>query len=298
MKFGSVPDPTKVDFTLPGDHPDTTKILKAEGGGGLTEVFVGCAKWNKQDLKKFYPRGIKDELAYYSSQFNSIELNATFYNNYGPDQIEKWKEKVPEDFKFFPKVSRFISHIKRLNNVEMEVETCCDNTRSFGKKLGMAFLQLHDNFGPKNKERLEVFMDQWHQDIPLAVELRNTDWFNDAEEAAWIYSLFEKYKIANIVTDTAGRRDLLHMRLTSPVAFVRYVGANHESDYARLDDWIDRIRLWKDLGLEKLYFFVHQNLEQASPYLSAYFIKKFNAEFDTTLQLPTLGEELQGELKF
>lgn len=297
MKFGSVENPELVDFTLPEDHPGTAGILKKEGGPGLSEVYVGCAKWNKQDLKKFYPRGTKDELAYYSQQFNSIELNATFYNNYRPEQINKWTDKVPDHFRFFPKVHNYISHIKRLNNVEMQVEEYCNNARSFGDKLGMVFLQLHDNFGPKNKDRLEVFMDLWHKDLPLAVELRNTDWFNDQEESEWVYSLFEKYDVANIVTDTAGRRDLLHMRLTSPVAFVRYVGANHESDYARLDDWIERLKTWKDMGLEKLYFFVHQNLEKASPYLSAYFIERFNKEFGTDLQPPVLGEE-QGELKF
>lgn len=298
MKFGGVPDPAKVDFTLPEDHPGTSKVLNAKGGNGLSEVYVGCAKWNKQDLKSFYPRGTKDELAYYSSQFNSIELNATFYNNYGPDQIEKWNEKVPEGFKFFPKVSRYISHIKRLNNVEPYVEEFCGNVRTFGDHLGMAFLQLHDNFGPKNKDRLEAFMHAWVPDIPLAVELRNTEWFNSSDEADWIYQLFENHNIANIVTDTAGRRDLLHMRLTSPVAFVRYVGANHESDYARLDDWVERLKLWKDQGLEKLYFFVHQNLEKASPYLSAYFIEKFNKEFGTDLALPALPENNKQEVLF
>lgn len=291
MKFGNVADPSEVDFTLPDDHPGTARILKEQGGKGLSEIYVGCAKWNKQDLKAFYPRGTKDELAYYAGQFNSIELNATFYNNYGPDQIRKWTEKVPEHFRFFPKVHNYISHIKRLGNVEPQVEEFCNNVRSFEDRLGMAFLQLHDNFGPKNKERLEVFMNLWHRDIPLAVELRNTGWFNEPDEAEWVYALFERYHAANIITDTAGRRDLLHMRLTSPVAFVRYVGANHESDYERLDDWIRRLKQWKEQGLEKLYFFVHQNLEKASPYLSEYFIQKFNQHFGTALTPPELPEE-------
>lgn len=291
MKFGGVQNPGEIDFKLPEDHPATSKVLQEKGGKGLTEIYVGCAKWNKQDLKKFYPRGTKDELAYYSHQFNSIELNATFYNNYGPEQIRKWTEKVPEDFKFFPKVSRYISHIKRLNNVGVYVNEFCSNVSAFEKHLGMAFLQVHDNFSPKNKDRIAGFMDVWSWDIPLAVELRNTEWFNDAEEAGWLYSLFEKYQVANIITDTAGRRDLLHMRLTSPVAFVRYVGANHQSDYSRLDDWLDRIVEWKDQGLEKLYFFIHQNLEQASPYLSYYFIDKFNSRFGASLGLPELPEE-------
>lgn len=297
MKFGSVENPESVDFTLPKDHPDTAKVLKQKGGN-LDEIYVGCAKWNKQDLKAFYPKGTKDELAYYSQQFNSIELNATFYNNYGPEQIQKWTEKVPEDFRFFPKVNNYISHIKRLNEIEMPLEEFCNNIRSFEDKLGMAFLQLHDNFGPKNKDRLEQFLKLWHTDLPLAVELRNTAWFNEEGEAEWVYDLFEYYNVTNIIADTAGRRDLLHMRLTSPVAFIRYVGANHESDYQRLDDWIERIKEWKAQGLQKLYFFVHQNLEKASPYLSAYFIENLNKAIGSKLTPPTLPEDLFGEKKF
>lgn len=298
MKFGGVSDPENVDFSLPIDHPGTKKILNKKGGSGLSEIYVGCAKWNKQELKTFYPKGTKDELAYYARQFNSIELNATFYNNYGPDQIQKWNAKVPKGFKFFPKVSRYISHIKRLNNVGMSVDEFCKNVSAFGPHLGMAFLQVHDNFSPKNKDRISEFMDVWSWDVPLAVELRNTDWYNHPETAEWVYDLLEKYEAANIVTDTAGRRDLLHMRLTSPIAFVRYVGANHESDYARLENWVDRIALWQQQGLEKLYFFVHQNLEKESPFLSAYFIEKLNKKLGTKLQLPTLNDGEQASLGF
>ena len=285
MKFGSVDSPELVDFTLPEDHPGTKSIL-GKGSGDLSEVFVGCAKWNKGDLKGFYPRGTKDELGYYSTQFNSIELNATFYNAYRSEQITVWREKTPDGFKFFPKEHQYISHVKRLNNVEMPIEDFCTSARSFEDKLGMAFLQVHNNFGPKNFDRLQTVLEFWPKDIPLAVELRHTDWYNDEAVANELYGLFEEHKVANIVTDTAGRRDLLHMRLTSSVAFIRYVGANHESDYTRLDDWIERIKIWKEQGLEKLYFFVHQNLEKESPLLSAKFIETFNREFGTDMKVP------------
>jgi len=290
MKFGSVDNPQDIDFTLPDDHHDTEKILQQ--GEGLQDVFVGCAKWNRQDLKKFYPRGTKDELAYYASQFNSIELNATFYNHFRTEQIEKWVDKTPEDFKFFPKVHQMISHIKRLNNVEESIEMYVSNIRAFGDKLGMCFLQLHDNFKPANMDRLIKAITYWPGDIPLAVELRNTEWFNDASVANEVYALFEANGISNIVTDTAGRRDLLHMRLTTPHVFVRYVGANHESDYKRLDSWRDRIKSWADQGMEKLYFFVHQNLEKESPVLSAYLISKLNLALGTKLKVP-VGQDQQ-----
>ncbi len=292
MKFGSVENPELVDFSLPEDHPGTEKILAK--GGDLNSIFVGCAKWNRQDLKKFYPRGTKDELAYYSTQFNSIELNATFYNHFSKEQIEKWVAKTPDHFKFFPKVHQMISHIKRLNNVEESIEMYTSNIRAFGRKLGMCFLQLHDNFKPKNFDRLVTAVEYWPKDIPLGIELRNTEWFNEESVANEVYELFENNEVSNIITDTAGRRDLLHMRLTLSNVFVRYVGANHESDYARLDDWLERLKKWSDSGMENLYFFVHQNLEKESPVLSTYLIQKLNKELKTSIPFPSSGTS--GEL--
>jgi uncharacterized protein YecE (DUF72 family) len=285
MKFGSVSNPEEIDFTLPSDHPGTSAVLKK--GKGLKSVFVGCAKWNKADLKGFYPKGTKDELAYYSSQFNAIELNATFYNQFRPEQIRAWYEKVPADFKFFPKVHQVISHVKRLNNVEESVEWYCQNMRHFDDKLGMVFLQLHDNFKPKNMERLDALVKFWPQDIPLSIELRNTEWFNDPETANAVYDLFQKHHITNVIADTAGRRDLLHMRLTTQTAFIRYVGANDPvSDYTRLDDWLKRIEVWIAGGLENLYFFVHQNQEKESPVLAAYFVERLNKITGHSLHIP------------
>ena len=77
MKFGQVEDPSLIDFTIPQDHINTSLVLE-RNKEGLKDIFVGCAKWNKTDLKGFYPKGTKDELTYYATQFNSIEMNATF----------------------------------------------------------------------------------------------------------------------------------------------------------------------------------------------------------------------------
>jgi len=289
MKFGGSENLENIDFKLPEDHPGTSEILRRNESGKALSVYVGCAKWNKQDLKNFYPRGTKDELAYYSNQFNSIELNATFYRMFDHDVIINWREKTPEGFRFFPKVNQSISHIRRLNDVEPLVEEYCDGISNFGEKLGMAFLQMNDNFGYKNFDRLVRFIENFPKAIPLAVELRNTIWFNDKSIASEIYKLFEKHVITNVLDDTAGRRDLLHMRLTTPYTFIRFVGANDpQSDRSRLDDWIGRLKVWVDQGLRDIYFFVHQNVEKESPLLSAYFIERVNKEFGLTIQLPKL----------
>lgn len=291
MKFGSVDNPGEIDFTLPSDHTDTFSILSEHGSGSLKNVYVGCAKWGKKDLKGFYPRGTKDELTYYGKQFNSIELNATHYNQFSEEQIKTWVQKTPDDFKFFPKVHRYITHIKRLKDIEASVADYVSMVHHFGEKLGMVFAQVHDNFGPKNFDRLQSFVEIWPAEIPLAIELRNTEWYNDEVVATRVYQLFEKHNIANIVTDTAGRRDLLHMRLTSPTAFVRYVGANHDTDYSRLNEWVERLKNWKEQGLKNLYFFVHQNIEEASPLLSAHFIEKLNPVLQISLPVPNKVQE-------
>ncbi len=290
MQFGKVESIEGIDLSLPADHPDTAKVL---GGKEFKKfnAFVGCAKWNKQDLKNFYPKGTKDELAYYASQFNSIELNATFYQAYGKEQFEKWYTKTPKGFKFFPKIPQAISHLKRLNNVKTLTDEFCNSVTGLEEKLGMIFLQMHDNFKPKDFERLEKFVTEFPKGTPLAIELRNTEWFNSKEEADRVCKLFKKHNVTNVIVDTAGRRDLLHMRLTSSYAFIRYVGANHESDYTRIDPWVERINKWRKNGLKELYFFVHQNHEVESPLLSAHFITKINKKLGLELHIPKEPEQ-------
>ena len=290
MKFGQVANPAEIDFSLPSDHPSTAVILERNDQSKPLNVYVGCAKWNKTDLKGFYPRGTKDELIYYATQFNSIELNATFYGMPSASQVETWRDKTPDDFRFFPKITQSISHMRRLNNVEQLTEEYCDNVSHFEQKLGMVFLQLHDNFGFKNLDRLVNYIENFPKAIPLAIELRNTSWFNDERISDEVYHLLEQHNITNILVDTAGRRDLLHMRLTTPVAFVRYVGANEpQSDRDRLDEWVDRLKNWVDQGLRDLYFFVHQNMEKESPLLSAHFIEKLNNELAVNLKIPKMA---------
>ncbi|MCT3764168.1 DUF72 domain-containing protein [Elizabethkingia anophelis] len=289
MKFGQVEDPSLIDFSIPKDHISTSLVLE-RNKEGLKDIFVGCAKWNKTDLKGFYPKGTKDELTYYATQFNSIEMNATFYGMPTPDQVTVWKNKTPDSFKFFPKITNTISHFRRLKDVTEPVTQFASAIMNFEEKLGMVFLQLHDNFKPKDFDRLKKFIKDWPVEVPLAIELRNTEWFTDENVFNETCDLFEQHNITNIIVDTAGRRDMMHMRLTTPTAFVRYVGANADSDYTRLDEWIQRIIKWKEEGLRNLYFFVHQNIEKASPLLSAHFIENLNKAIEAELAIPKMAD--------
>lgn len=290
MKFGQVANPSKIDFAIPSDHPKTPKLLKAHASkSDPLEVYVGCAKWNKKDLKNLFPRGVKNELAYYATQFNGIELNATFYRLFPPATFDKWHATAPKDFRFFPKLQQTISHRRRLKDVQEIVKHNVANMSRLRKKLEMTFLQLHSNFGPKDFERVVEFVDNWTYKVPLAIEFRHTDWYNDRKVSTELYHLLEMYGVTNVLVDSAGRRDLMHMRLTTPTAFIRWVGANKpKSDRARLDEWIGRISKWKKAGLRKLYFFVHQNVEKESPALAAYFIERLNKKIGTAVPIPKI----------
>ncbi|GAA4270262.1 DUF72 domain-containing protein [Hyunsoonleella aestuarii] len=286
MKFGSVENPQDIDFTLRKDHPDTKRVLNSVKDDSIPEIYVGCAKWNRTDLKGFYPRGTKDELSYYSLQFNSIELNATFYRIFPAEQFSTWYNKTPEGFKFFPKLNQEISHWKRLKETNAVVDHYLYNASNLKEKLGTVFLQMHSNFAPKDFDRVVNFVESWPKDIPLAIEFRHTNWYNDQAVAEDLFELLKVNNISNVIVDTAGRRDLMHMRLTNAIAFIRFVGTNHKSDYSRLDDWLERIRLWKEQGIKEIDFFIHQNIEKESPLLSEYFIKKINSKLGYTLKIP------------
>lgn len=296
MKFGRVDNPDSIDFSLPEDHPETARILSDKGSGGTPNLYVGCAKWNKKDLKNFYPKGTGDELTYYGSQFNTVELNATFYNTFDPEQIAEWRDKVPERFKFFPKMNRYISHLKWLNGIEEATDDYLDNIVHFKEKLGTIFLQLRGNFKPKFFDRVQSFVEHWPEGIPLAIEFRHPDWFDEDGVADELYDLLEENDVANVLVDTAGRRDLLHMRLTNNEAFIRYVGANHPTDVSRLDEWTRRLQSWNEQGLENIHFFIHQNKEKKSPALAAHFIQQMNNAVGTELSIPATGADEQGNL--
>lgn len=287
MKFGKVDHPELIDFTIPKDHPETEVVLDKAKNEDAFKTFVGCAKWNRQDLKNFYPRGTKDELSYYATQFNAIELNATFYRIFPSETYEKWYDRTPENFKFFPKMTNRVSHLRRMNDKVYEItDRYLEVTSLLKDKLGTIFLQMHSNFGPKNWDRVVRYIEYWPKEFQLAMEFRHPDWFNDEKVADELFHLLQENNITNVLVDTAGRRDIMHMRLTTNEAFIRYVGANHESDYARLVDWTKKLKDWKKKGLNNIHFFVHQNMELESPLLTAYFIDNINKELGTNLIIP------------
>jgi len=283
MDFGKVDDLTNVDLTLPDTHHDTDIILaKLKKKKNKTKVYIGCAKWGRKEwVGKIYPPKTKEKdfLSFYVQKFNSIELNATHYRIFPAATINGWKKSAPPDFKFCPKFFQTISHFKRLKECEEITKAFYKSIKNFGENLGECFLQLPPNFAPKNFEIMKLYLESLPDDIPVSVELRHAGWFSDTKIYDDTFKMMSKLNVGAVMTDTPGRRDLIHMRLTNGTAFIRFVGSNlDKTDFTRVDEWVKRLKKWINPGLEKLYFLIHQPDEQYTPELIAYTIRQFNKQ--------------------
>src|SRR5687768_2200312 len=250
MEFGKInkEELSAIDFNLPADNPETTRILSRQVKLTNSAVYVGCAKWGRKDwIGKIYPPGTKEEdfLPLYAKHFNSIELNATFYKIPSVKQTEEWKSKVGKNFLFTPKISNSISHIHRLKNTEERLGWFLKGIAGFGETLGPVFLMLHPGMGPKSINTIETFIQQIPKEIKLFIELRHEGWFEDPAAFQEVFDMLERNRAGAVITDVAGRRDCVHMRLTTPEAFIRFVGNDlHPTDYTRVDEWVKRISTW------------------------------------------------------
>lgn len=295
MDFGKLPDNEfpLVDFTLPADPELTKKVLGESQNPGKPDVYIGCAKWGRPEWKgMIYPPKTKEAnfLDEYVKHFNSIELNAVFYRMPEKEQILKWREKAEKerlDFKFCPKFTQSITHIKRLKNAAEDTSKYLASISEFGPLLGTSFLQLSDNFGPKNFDILKAYLEDLPQDFDMCVEVRHKEWYSDAVARKDLFDMLYALKKGSAITDASGRRDCLHMELTTPQAFIRFVGNSlHATDFQRIDEWVARIDQWIKNGLKSVYFFLHQHDEKDTPILADYTIKKFNEVCGLSLKRP------------
>ncbi len=296
MEFGKIsPEELEaIEFTLPPERPETSRILSAHKRLEKPSVFVGCAKWGRKDwIGKIYPPGTKEDdfLTLYAKHFNSIELNATFYKIPSVKQTQEWRSKVGKNFLFIPKISNSISHIHRLKNVEERLGWFLAGIEGFGENLGPVFLMLHPNMGPKSLDTIEAFIQSLPKRIKLFVELRHEGWYEQPAVSEAVFNMLERNGAGAVITDVAGRRDCVHMRLTTGEAFIRFVGNDlHPTDFARVDEWAKRIKKWMDSGLQRLYFFLHENEEVHSPVIARYAIRQFNKHCGADLPEPVFVE--------
>lgn len=295
MKFGKLQNIDKVDFILPPDPEENPRILrKYDLKTAPLQFYMGCTGWSmKEWVGSVYPNNTKtkDYLRAYGRQFNSIELNTTHYRIPNEDTILRWKRETPPDFKFCPKIPQSISHSRNLGIGGEQLLLFCESIQELKEKLGCCFMQLPPYFDFSRLPLLENFLQHFPNHIPLAIELRHESWFNAPSRQSALFELLEKYHISPVITDVAGRRDVLHMRLCTASTMVRFVGNGlHPSDFSRIDTWIERIRKWQKEGLVTIYFFPHEPDNIQAPELAAYILKKLSDFDDIRVRGPKLED--------
>ena len=124
-------------------------------------------------------------------------------------------------------------------------------------------------------------------EFDLFVELRHASWFEDKQITDELHSMAISYNKGLLITDVAGRRDVLHMRVSNDSLMVRFVGNGlHPTDYTRVDEWIDRIKKYVSLGLKNIYFFTHEPDNILAPQLAHYLYTRIIAEIKISTRGP------------
>jgi len=302
LKFGKLANIDQVDFTLPQDATGTVTVLE-KLPPSKPQLYVGCTGWGmKEWVGTVYPpkTKAKDYLHHYARQFGTIELNTTHYRIPTLETVSKWRDTVPIDFRFCPKIPQSISHSRDLGLSGDNTMRFCENISELGEKLGSCFVQLPPYFGFDRLGLLTKFLEKFPQNIPLALELRHESWFETPTNFEAVFEMMQGLNISPVITDVAGRRDVLHQRLTNHTVLIRWVGnALHPTDYTRIDAWVQRLKTWFEAGLQQVFFFPHEPDNILAPEIATYFIKKINEHCKLDIHVPTLDgsktEDVAGE---
>ena len=194
-----------------------------------------------------------------------------------------------EDFKFSLKVPQVITHRKNINDdqAKFKMDEFLLAVHQMGSKSGMSFAVMANYFKSSQLDELRTFVNSWPVDLPLAIEFRNPSWFSKEVVSQW-QNLFLTKNIVPVVTDTPGRRDVLHFNLTNKHLFIRYVGDfNHPSDLKRIELWTEKISELINIGIQNIWFYVHQPGENRERILSFYnkLIPNINKLINTKIPL-------------
>src|SRR3954469_24248933 len=127
----------------------------------MAELRIGCSGWSYRHWKGggFYPPSLqaRDELAWYATQFDTAEINGSFYRLPTDAAVDGWRDRSPDGFVFAWKASRFITHMKRLLDPEEPLALMWSRAERLGDKLGPVLFQLPPQM-QRNDERLERFL--------------------------------------------------------------------------------------------------------------------------------------------
>jgi len=238
----------------------------------MAQLRIGISGWRYAPWRgKFYPKDLrqKDELAYAARQFSTVEINGTFYSLQRPESFGAWHDAVPDDFIFAVKGARYITHMRRLTEVETPLANFfASGVLRLGKKLGPVLWQLPPNFA-FDPQRLTRFFDLLPRDTRQAArlaakhdgKLKHRAWLKAGDnrpirhaleirhdsfcDPAFV-KLLRRNDIALVVADTVEWP--LLMDATSDFVYVRLHGSKqlYASGYDARDLalWGRRIRAW------------------------------------------------------
>ncbi len=219
---------------------------------------MGCSGWHYDDWRgRLYPAGLAKArwLAFYSGVFDTVELNNTFYRLPAEATVTRWSEATGRDFVFAVKGSRYITHIRRLNDVGPAVHQFGERLSALGSKLGPVLWQLPPGMG-RDDTRLESFLRLLPDSPRNVIEFRDISWRNED-----IYAMLRCYGVAVCLVDMPGFR-------SSPIAttdfiYVRFHGAVrlYSSSYELeiLERWAADIRVLGQ-GVRAVYAYFNNDV--------------------------------------
>jgi len=200
-------------------------------------------------------------LAFYAERLTAVEINNTFYRMPNRTTLAGWREQTPDGFRFVLKASQKITHRKRLNNVEEELDYLLPTMGELGQKLGPTLVQLPPNF-KKDMERLLGFLSLLPHGFKAAFEFRHASWFDDDVAEA-----LREHNQALVASDT-GDEDVLSVQRTAPFFYARL--RREEYSDGDLQAWADRL---KALGCTDLHVFFKHEDAGTGPRLATRFLE-------------------------
>jgi uncharacterized protein YecE (DUF72 family) len=209
------------------------------------QIRIGTSGWHyKHWVGRYYPENIKpaEMLDYYLRDFDTVELNNTFYHLPKESSFETWRQSVPAKFLFAVKGSRFITHMIKLKDPERGIVNFMPRAQLLGRKLGPVLWQLPPGW-KVNVERLEEFLEKLPRRIRYAFELRNPTWMTDR-----VYEVLKRYNAAFCIYELAGYHSPIE--ITADWTYVRLHGPTqnkYQGSYtnAQMEAWAQRIEAWK-----------------------------------------------------
>jgi uncharacterized protein YecE (DUF72 family) len=209
------------------------------------DIRIGTSGWHyKHWVGRYYPEKMKaaDMLPHYFRDFDTVEVNNTFYHLPKEESLDVWRDCTPPDFLFAVKGSRFLTHMIKLKDAERGLSNFLPLVERLGPKLGPILWQLPPHW-KVNVERLEEFLSKLPPGHRYTFELRNETWMTEA-----VYEVLRKYNAAFCIYELAGYRspieltaDWTYIRLHGPTRF-KYQGSYSDRQLAQ---WAERIRDWR-----------------------------------------------------